>query len=254
MNVTTANQQALARAVSEWSRPVRRSEQSGRDRIDSYIRGEEGLGWSWLKGAYPEYLDWEDNPFNWCGAFGAWCWSSVLPSLREAHFASTPRLHKWAKGTARLIEPRAAQPGDLFVVGPRFGYYDPERKKTYDHGRHIGIVEEVGAGGYKTIEGNAIGEGVGGERYNGVVRDVREFEKPGQSDKEWRILFAVRPLDADLSPDARLESDSSILSTARQKVSAALQIPARIWIPSMVLGVITTASLWFALRPRRRRR
>lgn len=184
---------ALKLALSEWGRPVHSSKDAGKARIAYYIRDPEALAWGWIK---DEKLD----EFNWCGAFAAAAYPGIKKPLRVEHFASTPRLDNWAKGTARAIEPTPdqVQPGDIILVGPQRGW-KAESGKTYKHGRHIAIVESVdaAAGLVHTIEGNTIGEIGNGKRRHGVAKDTRNFYQPGMPAKEWRIVAVIRPIEED---------------------------------------------------------
>lgn len=169
---------ALARALEEWSRGV--SEQTGKSAIDGYIRSATGLGWTWE----PVYS--RNGQFEWCGAFAAHCWSGVKLELRREHFASTYRLKRWARDTARFIAPRELVAGDVAIVGAASG------KKWGDH---VVIVEAIEAEQIRTIEGNAVGLAPDGSTWEGVIKTVRPFV--ASTTKIKRVLFGVRPLAED---------------------------------------------------------
>lgn len=190
--------QLIAVADAEWHRniaePVTGVSQNSAARIDEYIRGALGLGWSTAEvgpKARPNIPYTKDGMFEWCGAFAAWCYGNVglLPLLRKKHIASTYRLWAWSKGNARRVAPKDIQPGDIVVVGP-----DGD-----DYGQHVTIAaSNVRADGtFVTYEGNAGGLWPDGTRHTGVVRRTRPVDKPGMAAREYRALFAVRPLDED---------------------------------------------------------
>ena len=181
----------VSAAEAEWRRGVREPVTPGDNYatiIDGYIRGPHGLGWNttdvrtWKSGVpYMKNLD-----FQWCGAFAAYCWSAVglKASLRRDHLAGTDRLWSWARGTQRLIENwRTLQPGDIMVVG--HGSKIP--------GGHITLVRETPSriGPILTYEGNAMGEGINGARYEGVVKNARLIDPAPHAQT---FCFGVRPL------------------------------------------------------------
>lgn len=177
----------LGRAREEWERPVHEPHGDGWERIDDYIRGDEGLGWEWED----RYV--RNRQFAWCGAFAAHCYAAagLDAEVRRRHLASCYRLHEWAKGTPRLLPPEAAQPGDIIIVGPAGG-------KRW--GAHITLCEGVDRGGaIATIEGNASGTGPDGERYEGVVRQRRPFAQDADAPSAYRAVHVIRPLPGDFS-------------------------------------------------------
>ncbi len=88
-----------------------------------------------------------------------------------------------------MIAPADILPGDIVVVGPRV----TSRKLRW--GKHICIAERIGDGHVKTIEGNAHGTLPGSAYGEGVVRQVRPLSS--SVDKEYRVLYGVRPLPGD---------------------------------------------------------
>jgi hypothetical protein len=178
----TRAETALARAASEWALDVREPPHSNWQRIDAYLRGAEGLGWTWLS-TYTR-----NRQAEWCGAFAAFCYSSLSLQIRRDHLASTYRLKRWAKGTPRWVEPANLRPGDIVVVGAEQGR---------PWGDHVTLCIGVHGDHVDTIEGNAIGLGPDGSRREGVVRTSRPRWVADPKTK--RILFGVRPLEEDYS-------------------------------------------------------
>jgi len=186
---------AYRRGLEEFNRPVEEKKDAGKARIDQYIK--EGLGWSWLKGTYPNYSNFGD--FEWCGAFVAWAWLPYLrKKVRQDELASTQRLYTWAEKTQRSVDPRLARPGDIVLVGPQSGYWDEKKQKTYRYGKHIALVERVEPDAIATIEGNTWGTGPGGTKLKGVARNRRLFHVSSMAAKDWRVLMVIRPIAEDL--------------------------------------------------------
>jgi hypothetical protein len=151
--------EAIKRAEAEWEMIVKEPDA----RIDDYIRSRDGIGWTWEK----PYT--ANRQFAWCGAFAAWCWSSVRFSIRQKIFPSCYRLYsKWGN-SARHIEIDQMQPGDIVVV------YTSKRSAQGDH---ITLcVEAPCDGSFKTIEGNAFGTSGDGTRAEGVVKNTRSLDQ-----------------------------------------------------------------------------
>lgn len=177
----------FARGVAE---PGTAGMPNGADVIDTYIRGPLGLAWNTcdVKTWKPNVPYTRNGQFAWCGAFAARCWAEagLKVDLRQKHLAGTGRLYRWAHGTERWVKPRDLRPGDIAVVGPE-GSGD---------GEHITIVREVRANVIETYEGNAHGLGIKGNRYEGVVVQVRPFDADAR--QTYRVLYGVRPLPEDL--------------------------------------------------------
>lgn len=187
----------LAAAAAEWARDVREPPHpGGAARIDTYIRGPQGLGWGSVEvgpGARPGIPYTRNRQFEWCGAFAAFCYGAA--GLKRIHrlkrLASTYRLWVWSAedNAARHVDPEDLQPGDIVVMGPA-GDRD---------GAHIAICATAPDGGtITTVEGNAYGAGPTVARIEGVVRQVRPLAgAPGLFSADYRVLFGVRPLASD---------------------------------------------------------
>lgn len=188
---TTRVATVLAVARQEWTRDVREPPHPGSaERIDAYIRGDQGLTWPSVDlgpDARPDVPYTRNRQFAWCGAFAAFCYGAagLKRAIRRKSFASTYRLWAWAKGTARWVEPQDLRAGDVVVVGP-LGDRD---------GAHVVLCESVDPDGIVTYEGNAYGPGPSGGRREGVIRHVRPFA--AERAEEYRVIFGVRPLPED---------------------------------------------------------
>jgi hypothetical protein len=178
--------QVLAAGADEWIRPVHEPPGEGWERIDSYIRGEGGLGWS----SEARYV--RNRQFAWCGAFAAFCFgkAGLKKTIRKRVMPSTYRLYSWAKGNERMRQISEVGSGDIVLVGPSEG-------KRW--GAHITICDEVDAvnGHIHTIEGNASGRGPNDDRYEGVVRQSRPLPSDNLPPKRYRVMHVIRPLSED---------------------------------------------------------
>lgn len=154
--------EAVQRAHAEWDLNVHEPDA----RIDTYIRSNAGLDWSWEK-PYKK-----NGQFSWCGAFAAFCYTKVRLQIRKKIFPSCYRLHtNWAK-TSRYIHPEKVQVGDIVVV------YTSKRAVQGDHiTLCTNISEFADTGMITTIEGNAhgtLGDGTNGE---GVITRQRSLSQ-----------------------------------------------------------------------------
>jgi hypothetical protein len=178
--------QILAAATEEWNRPVHEPRGEGWERIDTYIRGAEGLGWS----SEDRYV--RNRQFAWCGAFAAFCFekAGLKADIRRRVMPSTYRLYKWAKNTERMREIADVQRGDIVIVGPKGG-------KRW--GSHITICDEAdaAAGFVHTLEGNASGRGPNDDRYEGVIRHSRPLPGSDLPPRRYRVVHVIRPLAED---------------------------------------------------------
>lgn len=160
--------------------------------IDSYIRGPMGGGWSWLD----EYV--RNGQSAWCGMFAAYCYRSagIKAAIARKVFPSCYRLYSSWFGSDRYVPLSEVESGDVLVVGS----VKPGANKW---GYHITIVEDVNLslGTVNTFEGNAHGLGPDGQRYEGVVKQVRALHGfPAAADlpaSKYRGLHAYRPLSGD---------------------------------------------------------
>lgn len=195
-NLPSTVDKLIAVADAEWKldivEPLSPKQQNGASRIDQYIRGSLGLGWNSAEvgpEAKPNIPYTKNGMFQWCGAFVAFIFGSVglNAQARKKNLASTYRLHTWAKGNARWIDPKNLQIGDIVVVGP----------KDSQFGEHVTLCCGVREDSIDTYEGNASGPGPKGDKREGVIKRTRPFFKPGMPDREYRILFGVRPPTTD---------------------------------------------------------
>jgi hypothetical protein len=192
MNHSNTPKQVVDIANEEWAMHVEEPPNTNWQRIDQYIQGPQGLGWSWIakswewvKGIYSK-----NRQFEWCGAFAAFCYGAAGLSAhnRRKHLAGCTRLYRWSggrRGNDRRIKPRDITFGDIVVVG---------KKKGSVKGSHITICSGVGRRGIKTIEGNAYGRLPDGEYGEGVIKRSRPF-RSGSGRKV--VLYGVRPLVED---------------------------------------------------------
>ena len=156
MNREQLNLRAISRAYEEFAKNVK----DPSERVDHYIRSDEGLDWSWEK----EYK--KDGQFQWCGAFAAYCHQALLPEIRKKYMPSTYRLFKWASRTDRHIDPSETQPGDVCITTTA------KCKKRW--GKHITLcVDRVSDTHILTLEGNAWGHFPNSEYGQGVISRKR---------------------------------------------------------------------------------
>ena len=194
-----AGRNALARGIAVWSEglmdPTRKAFTDpafadDRRFIDAIIRGPEGLGWSSCSALVREYR-W-DGDFEWCGAFAAYCWAPYIDlAIRKRYFPSTYRLDRYGQHKRAFLEAVAVVPveqrrkwldmstatiADIEAFGPRAG--DILVVNGSGYGQHITIVERWNRalGNFSTVEGNATGKGPNGERFQGVVRQMRQLD------------------------------------------------------------------------------
>ena len=202
LSLANAGIDAIERATGEWQNAIYDPPRAAtsindlmsKNSIDRYIR--KGLSWTWE----PPYAG--DGDFEWCGAFAAYCWQAIRPSLRKTYFASTYRLDRYARygsvngeknrGSGRLLaefdehstslpwEPRA---GDILTIGPAGSGY----------GKHICLVESYADGVFKTLEGNSHGRSPSGKTWQGVIRSERNLGGAG-----WHARRLIRPSPEDL--------------------------------------------------------
>ena len=134
-------------------------------RINTYIKSKEGIGWSWES-------DYERNgQFAWCGAFAAYCYTSVSFPIRNKIFPSCYRMYKAWSQSSRRIEPAKVSPGDIVIV------YTSKRSIQGDHITLCVDASTIDQGYITTIEGNAHGELGNGEYGEGVITRQRTLDE-----------------------------------------------------------------------------
>jgi len=184
-DIGTAGERAVERALNEWILDITEPGEGGNpERIDHYIRSEEGLHWGSAVVGAPRGTTYQRDKFSWCGAFAAYCWKDVEQLYRHKIFASTYRL--WAHWGDRKIPPHEIRGGDIVIVWTR-----DDRAKRYGH--HITLSEGFPDENdrVQTIEGNARGRGPISDRWReGVSRRERALSD---------VAAVYRPRIADLT-------------------------------------------------------
>jgi len=153
--------EAIARGLEEWKRNIVDPD----DRINVYVRTQQGSGWGWEK----KYT--RNGQLAWCGHFASFCWGgSVKLSIRQKIFPSCWRLYTNWLNTSRHISSDKMAPGDIVVV------YSTKRSAQGDH---ITICVEAPDcdGVFKTVEGNAHGTLGDGSYGEGVIRRERNIDE-----------------------------------------------------------------------------
>lgn len=223
IDLVVAGQFALDTALAEWRRrvvdPPRKTWDDpawapSRARIDGYIRGPGGLGWSRCSLTVAAYR--RDGDFEWCGAFAAHAWraAGLDPELARIYWSSTYRLDRYGRrkvafGTPRELRLRRRLDGRVrscLVVAPETTLEDVERwmpragdvllvdtTGAWGYGHHVTLVERVEGATAFTVEGNATGRGPDGSTYQGVIRRERPMST-------WRRF--IRPAPEDLTERA----------------------------------------------------
>jgi hypothetical protein len=135
------------------------------DRINTYIKSKEGIGWSWES----DYI--KNGQFAWCGAFAAYCYTAVSFPIRNKIFPSCYRMYKAWSQTSRCIDHAKVQPGDVVVV------YSSKRAIQGDHITLCIDNSTISEGYITTIEGNAHGTLGNGERGEGVITRQRKLSE-----------------------------------------------------------------------------
>jgi len=158
---------AIRRALEEWNLNVTEPGGGGASyRIDPYIRGPEGLGWTWED----EYK--RNGQFAWCGAFAAYAYGPALDyQIRHKIFASCYRLFNTWGRTAHCRDHESIMIGDVITVWT-------SSDQSLQQGNHIVIALSVPdlAGVFETIEGNAKGAGPDADWREGVSRRTRDIK------------------------------------------------------------------------------
>jgi len=174
-------ERAVKEALAIWQKGVAEPPGQNWDYIDTFIRGDRGLHWTWEE-PYER-----DGQFAWCGAFAAFVFGGegLLHEIRHNHMASCYRLQGWAEDHGRLVKPSGIKRGDIAVVGPA---------DAPDYGNHITICTGRTNAALMTVEGNAVGKAPNG-RWEGVITKCRPFES--SDDDEYRVMYGVRFLAED---------------------------------------------------------
>ena len=168
--------EVIQRGCSEWDKNVTEPEYDGDwQRINTYIKGVDGIGWTWEK----DYT--KNGQFAWCGAFAAFCYTRINAKIRQKVFPSCYRLWNTWGGTSRKVSELNA--GDIVVV-----YTSSEQSPSY--GNHITICMGFPDmdGNFETLEGNAKGQGPNNEFQEGVIRrqrnvkDIAHIYRPASED------------------------------------------------------------------------
>ena len=186
--------EVTARDISEyaegiWASVVEEPPGKNHELIDEFIRGRQGLNWTWAD----KYV--KNGQYAWCGAFVAYVFGKfgLRQRVREKHLASTYRLWRFAKNTDRMILPEHIVGGDIVVVAPTGKEHG---EKVW--GNHICLCisdQESDAHGVETLEGNArgmLGDDSTGE---GVINRERPF--CADNPRTYTIKYGVRFLPED---------------------------------------------------------
>ena len=188
--VAQAALDATLRAEGEWELDVTEpglGGAHGADRINVYISGSDGLQWPDANMKKDGANPYEKNgDFAWCGAFAAYCWATLKPSIRKSTFPSTYRL--WRDWQSRRIPASNMRAGDIVVVWNDSATAEDREKKPY--GQHITICRQPGADSYTTWEGNARATGPDGRYREGVGTRERELST---------VAVVYRPQVSDLT-------------------------------------------------------
>ena len=134
--------------------------------LDKYIRGSEGLGWTWVE-------DYHNGSFEWCGAYAAYCYGPKLRStIRMRTLPSCYRMYRDWRDTERCVNGQDIKLGDIVTV---WNSAIPERREATPQGNHIVVVRTVPENGeFTTWEGNAKGYGPSGKWREGVSTRSRK--------------------------------------------------------------------------------
>ena len=188
--VAQAALDATLRAEGEWELDVTEpglGGAHGADRINVYISGSDGLQWPDANMKKDGANPYEKNgDFAWCGAFAAYCWAILKPSIRKSTFPSTYRL--WRDWQSRRIPASNMRAGDIVVVWNDSATAEDREKKPY--GQHITICRQPGADSYTTWEGNARATGPDGRYREGVGTRERELSN---------VAVVYRPQASDIA-------------------------------------------------------
>lgn len=188
--ISQAALDATLRAEGEWELDVTEPGGGGAhsaDRINVYIRSDEGLQWADANMKKDGANPYERNgDFAWCGAFAAYCWAILKPEIRKRTFPSTYRL--WRDWQSRRIPTSNMRAGDIVVVWNDSASQADRERKPYGH--HITICRQPGADAFTTWEGNARANGPDGRYREGVGTRERDLST---------VAVVYRPQVSDLT-------------------------------------------------------
>lgn len=169
---------AIKRAQKEFDLNVTEPGLNGdSSRINFYIKSSHALGWNWEE-------DYKKNgQFSWCGAFAAYCYTSLKFAIRQKILPSCYRLYNNWYNTGRRVNEVCI--GDIITV-----YTSSEQSPHY--GNHIvlalSLIDE--SGDFETLEGNAKGYGPNGDWREGVSRRTRNI-------KDVACIYRLKDCDFD---------------------------------------------------------
>lgn len=204
-------EQVVARAKAVWLEGIvdppsaSSAYAKSRARIDGFIRGADGLHWTWED----PYI--KDGDFKWCGAFAshAWAVAGVKGSLRKRFFSSTYRLDRYGQYKSIDESPAESAPAtgkrkylqlneksgvsDVLAFGPRPGDILLVGGTTSAYGAHITVIERFvpEKACFVTLEGNASGNAPNGGWVEGVIRRERPI---GLGESKPRSTYHARRL------------------------------------------------------------
>lgn len=230
MNIELAGRVAMGSGLAAWQQLIIEPKKHGQEPesaawIDKTIRTPAGLDWSWMQDAFDA-----DGEYEWCGAFGAYCWAKagLDLDLRRMYWSSTDRLNAYAQykplfGTTRekaLMArfPKPADPAErrlclvldersnhenLAGVTPREGDILLVGNVGSRMGTHVTVVEryDQAEGGFYTVEGNARGQWPDGKARPGVQGVTRNFRPLGldRGQTGYHARRLIRPSPHDLT-------------------------------------------------------
>lgn len=133
--------------------------------------------WDWYWNGSWAYVDGFSTP--WCACFVSWCLNAA--NVRAPYFPSACAFDERDDLGGRKVGRHSLKPGDIVAFD-----WDGDRG-----GDHVGIIVEVlGSGHYKTVEGNT---------GNGVCKECERWAST--------IACGVRPYFSDAAPTDKLDVD-----------------------------------------------
>lgn len=172
---------------------------------DGYREGRDNSGWN------------NDNAFgvwypmnyaSWCAMFVSWCaWRAGIPESVIYKHAYTPYGWKWFQDHGRAVA--TPKRGDIFYV------YSPSMGVVH----HIGLVDSVGNGVIRTVEGNTNTSGaVQGDGVHRLTRPINSNLKFARPNYAACVVAGapgkpVLPKNATLVQQARFDLQSAAYYT-----------------------------------------